>query len=831
MPGFARVTHPAQGPRLLHLSIACTLVALAAGVAFAPGARAEPNVVMIVTDDQRTTGTMDIADPALDPMAKTKQWFEAGGTRFPQGSTSTPLCCPSRASIFTGRYVHNHNVKLITDAGVLGTTEAPTLPNGQPNPQRTTLQYYLQQQKGYRTGLFGKYLNGWDANCHTSAPPTPPPFFTKYALLNNSYSPSCVNEQGTEKWMWRYTTDYLAEKAEQFIQQAHDESPNQPWFLYVAPFAPHAPFTPAPQYAGAAVPTFAHSGSRFEADRSDKPTFYQSPFDMDLIAKQSSDQLRMLRSIDDLVEKVMQKVNAVGDGNNTIAFYTSDNGYMWGEHGVAAKSKPYLDAVKVPFYLRWPGWAGHAGGETDNRLVGSVDFAPTILDAVGGVTPSVPLDGQSLLDSADKRNRTLTEFWQAGGSSGKYLSFAAIRTPTFHYIEHYLVPNTALNPPRTCIPPSSCRRDAEYYNLIADPHEETNLLVDGDPKNNPPTGILSGQIDSDYDCPNGQSCPGPGEADVLAPDTAITSGPDPVSGRDVTFTFTKSEPAGGFACYLDNGAWNACNQTQTYTNLAPGPHSLSVMGIGPGLQFMDITPATWSWTVDDSIPDARLTGTPPDTTKTSNSRDPTFTWTSSNATAFECTLDTQSPSACTSPKSYSNLTDGNHTFTVKAISGSSGDQTPPTHTWKIDATPPTTALCPVNGPACIAEGATTHSPNATFWFRTEPAGDQNRFECQLDSGPWRWCYSDISPTGVSKLPVRWPLPEAERPTRGSVRGYTPSACAPSTRPTTPTRLPRPAHGRSARFRPSTPRRIRDGRPSRAAPRCARSSRTIAAAGT
>ena len=123
-------------------------------LAIANDAYAAPNILFIVTDDQELQGTMAV-------MPSTAKWFKngdsgsgiTGGTEFANGSVTTPLCCPSRASIFSGRYAHNHGVHKITEPQNLD--------------QSTTLQRYLQQA-GYRTGIFGKFLNDWDV---TGQPP------------------------------------------------------------------------------------------------------------------------------------------------------------------------------------------------------------------------------------------------------------------------------------------------------------------------------------------------------------------------------------------------------------------------------------------------------------------------------------------------------------------------------------------------------------------------------------------------------------------------------------------------------------------------------------
>ena len=168
---------------------------------------------MILTDDQRLDGTMAV-------MPQTLQWFEAGGTRFNNAFANTPLCCPSRASLFSGRYAHNHGVATNDSAAALD--------------QRFTIQAYLKAT-GYRTGIFGKYFNAWNLFRN-------PPSFDDWAIFTAGYSPFRVNERGTVKTITQYATSYIRDNAVSFIEASENQDAT-PWFLEVATTAPHAPFT------------------------------------------------------------------------------------------------------------------------------------------------------------------------------------------------------------------------------------------------------------------------------------------------------------------------------------------------------------------------------------------------------------------------------------------------------------------------------------------------------------------------------------------------------------------------------------------------------------
>jgi arylsulfatase A-like enzyme len=438
---------------LVSLATVAT-VTLATGGGTAP----RPNILVILTDDQRADGTLDV-------MPVTRQWFKAGGTEFTKAFVTTPECCPSRSTIFTGRYVHNH--------GVLTNNSSQSL------DQRYTLQRYLHQA-GYLTGIYGKYLNAWN-NLHN------PSDFDKWSVWEAGYSPIRVNEQGVVKTITQYATSYISDNAVQFIQSA-ESNDSQPWFLYLSTTAPHSPFTPETKYANATVPPFVPNPAQSETDRSDKPPIVQSKsVDQATVESTRTAQLRTLMSVDDLVNNVFQTLEATGENSDTLAIFLSDNGYNWGDHGLIEKGWPYDEDVRVPWFMRWPGHLDP--GTTDSRLVANVDLAPTILDAAGGITPALPMDGRSLFGAGPSRTRVLTEI-----HTNETPFWASLRTATYAYIERY-----SATPPRRI-------NFREYYDLTADPFELDNLLADGNAANDPPTAQLSAQLAADIHCAS-SSCP------------------------------------------------------------------------------------------------------------------------------------------------------------------------------------------------------------------------------------------------------------------------------------------------------------------------------------
>ena len=200
-------------------------------------------------------------------------------------------------------------------------------------------------------------------------------------------------------------------------------------------------------------------------------------------------QLRALMSVDEMVGRIFRKLEELGEKRETLAIFTSDNGFLWADHGIGGEAStagqkrvPYSASVRVPFFLRWPGRVG-AGG-TDRRLVGNVDIAPTVLSAAG-IAPDPakpPLDGRSLLDSG-RRGRMLLEYWKEPGRP--IPTWASLRTRRFQYVEYYR---------------DGRRVFREYYNLLRDPWQLRNLLADGVPSNDPRIGDLQAKLKQDRTC-------------------------------------------------------------------------------------------------------------------------------------------------------------------------------------------------------------------------------------------------------------------------------------------------------------------------------------------
>jgi arylsulfatase A-like enzyme len=412
-----------------------------------------PNVLIFVTDDQRATETMWV-------MPQTRRYFQQGGVRYPNAFATTPVCCPSRATILTGRYAHNTGVRSNGRRGVRRLDQETLFPR-------------LLKDAGYRTAIAGKFLNSWPLG-------TQPPYFDRWATGAKPHIDPTFDVNGRVQTVDGYSTKLVGRFATQFLHgfEANDAAP---WFLYVAPRSPHCPWVPATKHRSRPVGSWPGNPAVFESDRSDKPPFAR-PVSHPPAKGRSvrAGQLRMLMSVDDMVGRVLRTLRTLGETGRTLAIFTSDNGYLWNEHSLGGdKRVPYTPSIQIPFFLRW---AGHvAAGRQARRITGTVDIAPTVLDAAG-IEPDPtkpPLDGHSLL-SSERRTRIVLEFWRHHWVP----TWASVRTRRYQYVEYYR---------------DGERFFREYYNLARDPWQLRNLLHDGTP-GGPYVSALAAQLRRDRHC-------------------------------------------------------------------------------------------------------------------------------------------------------------------------------------------------------------------------------------------------------------------------------------------------------------------------------------------
>jgi arylsulfatase A-like enzyme len=297
--------------------------------ASAAAAPEPPNILLVLTDDQRD---------GIDFMPAVRKYFVQQGRTYSRAFATTPVCCPSRASIMSGQYAHNHGVQ----SNVPGVTLDEFV-------QRETIQRRLDDA-GYTTSYLGKFLNGW-------ALEKDPRHFDTYALArvgdnssNTRYynTTFAVKDEGEsdyhEEAAEGYVTDYLGDEAVSFIE-SHVA---QPWLLILAPTAPHSPFVSESVYRDAWVGKWPGNKAVWEKDKSDKPPYLRASNSGLAKGRQiRALQLRTLMSVDDVIERTMSTLRRTGESDNTLALYVTENGYMWGEHGRIGKDVPYTPAVNV----------------------------------------------------------------------------------------------------------------------------------------------------------------------------------------------------------------------------------------------------------------------------------------------------------------------------------------------------------------------------------------------------------------------------------------------------------------------------------------------------
>jgi N-acetylglucosamine-6-sulfatase len=338
--------------------------------------------VLIVTDDQRWDSLDQM--PGLDAAP---EW-----ARFSHAFVDEPQCCPSRASIFTGRYPQHTGVE--------------TLRDGADMDEKRTVATMLHKA-GYRTGHFGKYLNGFPLGRGLYRPPGWDDFvatvgvndYFDYKLYESDRKDGPTVSYGSAPE--DYKTDVLAAMGRNFIKTTKG---SQPFFLYLAFNAPH--FDSHGQVVGSPSDPMACSGRTFPQppsfnayDTVSEPAWMggEKPVNALNMQTQLLNTCKALQGVDRAVTSVVQALEREGRLKNTYVMFTSDNGYAFGEHRLTGKGDLYEASIRVPLLVRGP----EVEPGTTDRLTSNVDFVPTILDWANVSPPRHFLDGHSF--AADLR--------------------------------------------------------------------------------------------------------------------------------------------------------------------------------------------------------------------------------------------------------------------------------------------------------------------------------------------------------------------------------------------------------------------------------------------
>ena len=447
-------------------------------------AAAATNVLLILTDDQ------DLA--SLEVMGEVQSRLAGEGTSFTNAFASLPQCCPSRATLLSGQYAHNTGVQdnAWPDGGYRAFDGEDALP-------------VWLSDAGYRTGWIGKYLNEYGNSDRGNDPREIPPGWSEWVApvehTDFQMYGYTLNRNGELRDYGSaprdYQTDVLARRAKAFVRGSAEQ--DEPFFLTVAPLAPHreggasrdrldAPRNPRPadrhrgSFADEPLPRPPSFNERRDQDKSavvtDNPRLGAALIDW--LTTLNRSRRESLLAVDEMVAGLVEELERTGQLERTLIIYTSDQGFLLGEHHLFGKNRLYEEALAVPLLMRGP---GIEAGAVREAVVGNVDLAPTILAATG-TEPGLELDGYSLLPADDdasqsRRPGLLLELYDGG-------RFAGIRTDRYAYLDFG-------------------NRGRELYDLQRDPFQLENLAED--PTQAETVRTLQRQVDRLRECA-GEAC-------------------------------------------------------------------------------------------------------------------------------------------------------------------------------------------------------------------------------------------------------------------------------------------------------------------------------------
>lgn len=427
----------------------------------------QPNIIFVLLDDLRFDA-MGFLTPGLE--TPNIDFLAHNGVYFPNAVVTTSLCSPSRATLLTGMATVNHGV---VDNNNASEDDLVFFPS------------YLQAA-GYQTGFFGK----WHMGAATDAPR---PGFDRWVSFRGqgTYGPTdgiaparvaagerqTLNVDGVSTPRRGYITDELTDYAMEWLEQGRD--PQKPFFLYLSHKAVHSDFVPAErhrdQYADLKIELPASSANTEENYRG-KPMWVRNqrnswhgvdfPYHSDQdLREYIREYYRTLSAVDDSLGRILGWLRAAKLEENTVVIFSSDNGFLFGDHGLIDKRNAYEPSVRVPLLVYAPGRVPQ--GVTNTARVRNLDFAPTVLDFAGVAAPP-QFEGRSYRDLVT--GRVSAGEWAAPDFIYSYYwewtfphtptTFAVVNGST-KYIQYHGIWDTE-----------------ELYDLASDPDEMNNLISD-----------------------------------------------------------------------------------------------------------------------------------------------------------------------------------------------------------------------------------------------------------------------------------------------------------------------------------------------------------------
>ena len=487
---------------------------LAPVLAFSGGQTDEqPNIFMLLTDDQ------DSLLGGADRMPILRHRIATHGANFTNAFVHTPICCPSRSSYLSGRYLQN---SLTFQNGAADGCANASWAAG---PEKRSFAVHLQNA-GYVTSYAGKYLNHYGlaggANCSGPKDPScfrvPPGWSDWHGLQGNSrYYNGTVSDNGVpsehgDSPLDDYLPDLFFNHTFRFLEaqvrrraSAEPFAKKRPFLAVLATPSCHGPFTPSPIYAGrfsgASAPRTPNwNASQESVDAKQWLIRQQSPLDDDDAAGidlSHNMRLETLLSVDDYVGKVVDLLEGAGELANTFVLYTSDHGFQLGQHRLPGdKRHLYEHDIRVPFFVRGPGVPLNV---SIAQPVLSIDVAPTLVHLGTGAVPD-DMDGRSFLpllvaaggaagadsgDAPEWRSDFLVKYYGAGSPP---CGLQKCPPPASHFHE-----NDAYNNTFACVRSLSAEDDSiycefsddenfvEYYDHTADAWQLDNCAATAPP--------------------------------------------------------------------------------------------------------------------------------------------------------------------------------------------------------------------------------------------------------------------------------------------------------------------------------------------------------------
>ncbi|MEE8243711.1 MAG: sulfatase [Pseudomonadales bacterium] len=430
-----------------------TLLVLLLLPAIAFAAEPRPNIIFVLTDDQRydEMGFLNpiLATPNMDAIA-------AEGVHFANAFVTTSLCSPSRASVLTGQMMHNHGV----------------VDNNRPLPPGLELFPARLRSAGYQTAFVGK----WHMGGAISEPRDEFDYWVSFPGQGSYYPRSFaggvsqLNVNGQIVPQSGYITDELTDYALEFLS---GRDRDRPFFLYLSHKAVHAMFEPAKRHREQYAQAEIRLGAANTDPDADVPMWVQNqrnswhgdefPYHSDLpLADFKRAYHQTLTAVDDSLGRLRAWLSENGLADNTIVMLMGDNGFLFGEHGLIDKRNAYEESMRVPLIAVGPGMSQ---GLVVDDMVANIDIAPTILTWAGVAAPS-HYDGASFAhlatgqDDPNWRDALVYEYYWEFNYPQTPTTFA-LRTARYKYVQYHGVWDTE-----------------ELFDLVEDPTESRNLIED-----------------------------------------------------------------------------------------------------------------------------------------------------------------------------------------------------------------------------------------------------------------------------------------------------------------------------------------------------------------